>query len=179
MVQLVSTRMAGPMPSSRSAARGRELGFIYIWVLLSVAMLGLVSAVVVEVGATSTRRDKEKELLAIGKQFREALRRYQESSVLSGAATAYPESLEDLLEDVRSGIRKRHLRKVFVDPMTGRAEWGLVLMGNKIVGIHSLSIERPIKVDGFDAENLGLRGAPSYSAWVFTYPSGMGASPIR
>jgi len=141
-----------------------------MWVLFSVASMGVLLAIALDIDSTATRRDKEMELLAIGRQFREGLRLYQEASQPSNGVAAYPERLQDLLEDTRSGSVKRHLRKLFVDPMTGKAEWGLVMVGGRIVGIHSLSKERPIKQDGFFPENETFRTATRYSDWIFTYP---------
>jgi hypothetical protein len=64
----------------------------------------------------------------------------------------------------------RHLRKVFVDPVTGKAEWGLVLIGDRIVGVHSLSEQKPIKQANFEAEVIHFANAENYTQWVFTYP---------
>ena len=51
---------------------------------------------------------------------------------------------------------------------TGRTEWGLVLApGGGIIGVHSLSTARPIKVAGFDAENQAFEDRERYSQWVF------------
>ena len=58
-------------------------------------------------------------------------------------------------------------RKVFVDPMTRKAEWGLVQVSGRIVGVHSLSAAVPIKQAGFDEESQSFTGAQSYAEWVF------------
>lgn len=158
------------MPSFRSLQFKGDLGFAYIWVLLSVALMGIFLTIAFDVDSTVTRRDKEMELLAIGRQFREGFRLYQEASKSSDGVAAYPQRLQDLLEDTRSGSVKRHLRKLFVDPMTNKAEWGLLVVGGRIVGIHSLSTERPLKQDGFDPEWGSFRSAERYSEWVFSYP---------
>lgn len=150
-------------------------GFAYLWVLLLVALMGLGLTVGVEMHTTSIQRDKEKELLAIGHQFRTAIASYVQTRA-SGPATdkrVYPASLNDLLQDNRSPGVRRHLRRVFVDPMTGKSEWGLVLMGGKIIGVHSLSERTPIKQDRFEADDMSFQFKQKYSDWVFTYPSDM------
>lgn len=86
---------------------------------------------------------------------------------------AYPESLDELLQDNRFPGVRRHLRKVFLDPMTGKPEWGLVKVSGRIVGIHSLSTGVPIKQAGFDAGNQHFSGAQSYTDWVFGFADQM------
>lgn len=149
----------------------RASGFAYLWVLLSMAFLGVSLVLVADVYTTSARRDREAELLSIGRQFREALRRYHEAQF--GNLKQYPASLDDLLRDPRSPGVTRHLRQVFIDPMTGKAEWGLVRVNGRIVGIHSLSDETPIKQAGFDDDDVAFAQAGSYREWVFTYPPGL------
>lgn len=149
----------------RGAGQG---GFTYLWMLLLVAFMGVGLTVAVEVDSTATRRDRERELLSIGRQFQAAVGRYYETEV--AGRKEYPASLEDLLQDQRAPGMRRHLRKVFVDPMTGEASWGLVLVGGRIAGIHSLSEATPLKQDGFAPDQAGLRGKQKYSEWLFAYP---------
>lgn len=155
-----------PVPQSQQ----RQAGFSYLWVLLLVAFLGMGLTLAVEIETTAAQRDKEKELLAIGRQFRTALARYHEIQ-MPGGQHLYPATLEALLQDNRTPGVRRHLRKIFVDPMTGKAEWGLVQVGGRIVGIHSLSDKAPIKQDGFEVEDSNLKGKEKYSDWKFTYPA--------
>ncbi|WP_187364376.1 type II secretion system protein [Massilia genomosp. 1] len=150
-------------------------GFTYLWVLLLVAFMGLGLTVAVEVDATAARRERERELLIIGRQFQTALGRYHESELTAGKKD-YPASLEELLEDRRFPGVRRHLRKIFVDPMTGNAEWGLVMLGGRIVGVHSLSDKTPIKQAGFAPEHAALRGKQKYSEWQFLYPPDLAMS---
>lgn len=163
-------------PSSRLLPRiAGAGGFAYLWLLLLVALMGLSLTVGVQFYSTSVQRDKEYELLAIGRQFRAAIGRYHETQRATTPGEAkggdYPATLDDLLKDNRSLSTQRHLRRVFVDPMTGKAEWGLLMIGGRIVGVHSLSDKVPIKQDRFEAEDMGFRGKQKYSDWVFTYPS--------
>lgn len=157
---------------NRSDGRHRRAGqggFTYLWVLFLVALLGLGLTVAAEIDSTAARRERERELLAIGRQFQTALGRYYESQLTAGKKE-YPATLDDLLQDKRVPGLRRHLRKVFVDPMTRGREWGLVLVGGRIAGVHSLSAEVPVKQDGFAPEHTGFRGKQKYSEWLFTYP---------
>lgn len=119
-------------------------GFAYIWLLMAIAMLGLGLVAAADIYSTERKRDQERELISIGNQFRVAIGSYYESQA-NGARKDYPPSLEDLLKDNRFPGLKRHLRRVFVDPLTGKSEWGVVLVNGRVAGIHSLSTGRPIK----------------------------------
>jgi type II secretory pathway pseudopilin PulG len=148
----------------------KQSGFTFLWTLLLVAMMGFGLTVVVEFHTTAAQRDKEKELLSIGHQFRLALKRYYEVQI-PGTKFDYPVSMDNLIKDNRVSGLHRHLRKVFVDPITGKAEWGLVIMRGRIVGIHSLSDKTPIKQDGFEADDQSFKDKQKLSDWIFTYPA--------
>ena len=101
-----------------------DKGFIYIWALFSVAIFGIALAGAGQVWQTKAQREKERELLFVGEQFQKAIMSYYNDA--STGLKQYPESLQDLLLDSRSSTPKRHLRKIFLDPMTNSYEWGLV-----------------------------------------------------
>ena len=147
-----------------------QRGFAYIWTLLLIGFLGVGSLVAGELYATSMRRERERELLHIGREFRSAIGRYYESA-FAGAVRQYPQSLEDLLKDPRTPGMRRYLRRIYIDPMTGRAEWGLVRQQGRIVGVHSLSDSAPIKLDNFEAPEAAFQGKRKYSEWVFIHTS--------
>lgn len=162
--------MGVPMSHSKAVSLRREAGFSYLWVLMLVAFMGLGLTVAVEIDTTTVQRHKEKELLSLGRQFRTAIGNYYETR-LPGGRREYPATLDDLLLDNRVPGLKRHLRKVFVDPITGRQEWGVVRVAGRIVGVYSLSEKKPIKQDNFEAEEMAFRAKEKYSDWVFAYPS--------
>lgn len=150
--------------------RGRPArGFTYVAVLLLVAMHGLILGVGVAVWHTAQQGDKERELLFVGDQFRRAIRSYAQSG--PGLAGQLPRSLDDLLRDPRFPATKRHLRRIFVDPMTGTTDWGLVMTpdGRSIAGVYSRSREAPLKRAGFEGDDVAFEGATSYSEWKFEY----------
>ena len=143
-------------------------GFTYLWALFTVAFLGMSSLITAELWITAAKREREKELMFIGRQFREAIGRYYEAT--PGAVKRYPVSLEELLDDKRYPATRRHLRKIYRDPMTGKKEWGLTRMAGRIVGVYSLSDEAPLKSGGFFLQEAEFEGRASYSEWVFMYP---------
>ena len=67
-----------------------------------------------------------------------------------GRARRAPLRLEELLQDPRHPGIQRYLRKIYLDPMTGSAEWGLITgPGGEIYGVHSLSEDEPLKKSQF------------------------------
>jgi len=118
--------------------RTRGAGFTYIGLLLLLAVLSLASLLTAEVAQVATRRAQERELDGIGREFADALRAYDRAT--PAGASARPQRLEDLLKDPRVFATRRFLRRVYVDPLTGRAEWGTVVAaGGGIVAVYSLA----------------------------------------
>lgn len=99
----------------------RESGFVYLWALFSVVLAGVVMAGVGQVWQAKAQREKEAELLYVGEQFRKAIMSYYNTGTKQ-----FPETLEELIEDKRAAATKRHLRKIYMDPITNTAEWGII-----------------------------------------------------
>jgi type II secretory pathway pseudopilin PulG len=153
-----------------------QRGFTYILLLLAIAIVGVVASSALSVGSAIGRRNAEQELLAIGLEFQQALRSY--ASVSGGGTVRGPRSLEELLKDARLPGVRRHLRQVYADPLSGRAEWGLVLDGQGfIVGVHSLSPGTPIQRHGFPPVLVGFEEAETYQQWVFGLPRMVSQAP--
>ena len=146
--------------------RRRQAGYTYLLVLFAVAALGLVAAEAGVVWQTTARREREAALLAIGVEMARALARYRDESPLG--ARPWPATLEELVEDRRFPVPRRHLRRIYRDPFTGRAEWGLVREGEAIVGVHSLAEGVPLRRAGLPPElDSAAANAASYAGWVF------------
>ncbi len=143
---------------------GRQRGFTYLGVLFAVVIMGVVMAATGEVWHVAQTREKETELLFIGNQFRQAI------GLFYRAGGTFPQHLEDLLEDPRQPSIQRYLRKIFVDPMTGKPEWGLVKAPNgAITGVYSLSKDTPLKKANFNQADQAFTGATEYDKWLFIY----------
>ena len=145
--------------------QAQATGFTYIGVLLAIAMVGFLLAAASQVWHTAQRREREAELLFAGNEIRRALAQYYFSS--AGNGERYPRRLEDLLKDPRQPTVRRYLRKLYPDPITGSAEWGLVKSGDFITGVYSLSDEEPLKSAGFSFADRGFEGKTKYSEWIF------------
>lgn len=102
-----------------------QKGVVYLWALFAVTIAGVVMAGTGQVWQVASQREKEKELLFIGDQFRKAIMAYYNNPITG--IQQYPERLEDLLEDKRGPVPIRHLRKIYIDPMTLTNEWGLII----------------------------------------------------
>lgn len=150
-------------------------GFTYVGMVFFVAILGLVGAATLKVDSLLRRAAAEQDLLEIGAEFSEALRSYA-AATPRGYPTA-PPTLQDLLKDPRFPGTRRHLRKIFVDPVTGKDAWGIVYQGDKIgvLAVYSLSQAQPLKLANFDARFLNFENKEHLSEWKFT-ATGQGVS---
>lgn len=158
-----------PMPHDlRSGAHRRriEAGFTYLALMILVATLALATSATLTLGSIAQRREAEQQLLEVGAAYRKAIASYLNSS--PAGRRSYPPALADLLKDPRYPGVRRHLRQLYPDPITGKAEWGLVpAPGGGIMGIHSLSEASAIKIAEFEAENQLFEGKLRYSEWAF------------
>jgi type II secretory pathway pseudopilin PulG len=147
----------------------RDGGFTYLGLVILVTVIGLVGAATLKIDALLRRARAEEELLAIGAAFGEALRTYAEAT--PKGQPAQPPSLKELLKDPRFPGVRRHLRKIFVDPMTGKAEWGIVWTNPSerkgVFAVYSLSTAKPLKIANFDARFAGFENKEHVSDWKF------------
>ncbi len=141
-----------------------QRGFTYVGLLLAIALAGAGLAGIGQLWSTAVQREREARLLAIGLEFQRALKSYYDASP---GAKMPPARLEDLLEDRRLPVTRRHLRRIYIDPMTGGADWGVVRAGDRIVGVHSLSDRAPLaRMPGLLADATES-AAVTYRDWVF------------
>jgi type II secretory pathway pseudopilin PulG len=170
MQPYVGSRFADPPCTDRRARPAqteitRERGFTYIGVLFIVLVMGVGLASVGMVWHTDMQREKERELLFVGAQFRSAIAQYHASSPGAGR---YPMQLEELVRDDRYPGVRRYLRRVYRDPMTGKNEWGLVKAPDGgILGVHSLAEGRPLKNAGFSEADAVFADVETYAEWKF------------
>ena len=143
----------------------RAASFTYLTILFVVAFMGVGMAYVGEVWHTAAVREREAELLFVGNQYRKAIERYYRSG-----PAQYPRALADLLKDPRKPGVERYLRQAYLDPMTGKNEWGIVKAPDGgVMGIYSLSEGKPMKRSNFRLLDKDLEGAGRYADWKFVY----------
>lgn len=146
----------------------KQSGFTYLAILFAIAIAGVALAATGINWSQSARREKERQLLFVGNQFRQAIALYYEKS--PGGVKRYPRSLDDLLKDDRQIVTTRYLRNIYIDPITNKADWGIeVAPDGGMMGVHSLSDAAPLKTANFDYANQAFEGATKYSDWIFDY----------
>ena len=155
----------------------RQRGFTYLGLIILVAILGLVGAAGLKMGSLLQRQAAEQELLDIGAQFSDAL--YSYAAATPPGQPQQPPNLAALLRDPRFPQVRRHLRKLYADPITGRAEWGLLYQpgSNGIIGVHSLSPAAALKVGNFEARFAGFDGKARLSEWHFMVDASVSSVP--
>ena len=153
---------------SVTGSNHRQQGYTYLWVLFAVAFLGVGLSSAGVVWHFAQQREKERELLFIGSAFRAAIAQYYDRT--PGAVKEYPRELTDLIKDPRYPSTQRYLRKIYRDPMTWKTEWGIVKTPTgEIMGVYSLSTDKPIKVKEFRAADQSFEEKSSYAEWKFVY----------
>lgn len=114
--------------------RQRAGGFTLLEMLITVTVLMILASAVVPMAKNAVQRQKEIELHRALRELRNAIDEYksavdqQKIKPPPQEALGYPTTLDELVEGVpmtgRLSGRMRFLRRIPVDPMTGRAEWG-------------------------------------------------------
>jgi type II secretory pathway pseudopilin PulG len=158
--------------SRRSRDPAHAAGFTYVGLLIAVVILGVALSAVGTVWRTQAQREREQELLFIGRDFRAAIAAYLNAN----GAHQFPQGIDDLLEDKRWPEPRHYLRRLYADPMTGAADWTIIQADSLgmagftgIVGIASSSQGVPLKKTGFSAGEEAFKDAACYCDWKFTY----------
>lgn len=145
----------------------RQDGFSYIGVMVTlvIAAIGMQGAAVM--WQQQSQRSNEALLLETGEAYRLAIGRYYEST--PQPVKQYPIRLEELIEDKRFPVPKRHLRKLYADPFVVKQGMTLIMRDGRIVGVHSQSLLPPIRSSGYQESQSGFHGAKHYREWLFVY----------
>ena len=162
------------------AAAARQRGFTYLGLLFAVMVIGLMLTVASRVWRTTVQRERETELLWVGHAYRMAISAYFASG------HRYPATLHDLVIDERFPVPNHYLRQLYPDPMTGHADWTLIMTPDQtgIQGVVSSSQATPIKRDGFLLVDASFKDKDCYCQWKFIYVAnrwigaGVPAAPV-
>ncbi|WP_414440258.1 type II secretion system protein [Burkholderia sp. 22PA0106] len=154
-----------------------QRGIAYFGVLILIAAVGLGMTQAARVWRTVQQRDREARLLFVGDQYRAAIGRYYSAA----GQTRYPASLDALLDDRRTLPAGRYLRRLYPDPLSGTAAWGIIKAPDGgVMGVVSEAAGRPLKRRGFPARYAEFADRDTYRAWRFVFlPSASGDSPAR
>jgi general secretion pathway protein G len=126
--------------SQSGEVRGSR-GFTLLEMIIVIVILSVLTTAAIPLVRNTVRRERETELRLALREMRRAIDEYKKyHDETRGTAipiewktpTGYPKTLELLVEGFipantvgTSGNRKRFLRRLPIDPMTGQAEWGL------------------------------------------------------
>jgi general secretion pathway protein G len=117
----------------------RSAGMTLLELIISCSILLVLSSMALPIFRYAVIREKESELRYDLRTMKDAIDRYKELADQHKFRTEvgsdnYPPDLETLVTGVQLGAgndkKLRFLRKVPVDPMTGRADWGLRSTGD-------------------------------------------------
>jgi len=120
--------------SSRQRRLSRTAGMTLLELIIACSILMVLSSMALPVFRYTVIRQKEAELHYDLRSMRDAVDRYKDLADQHKFRTEvgsenYPPDLETLVKGVQLGAgddkRLRFLRKIPVDPMTGRPDWGL------------------------------------------------------
>ena len=111
--------------------RAREKGLTLIELIVTVAILSILASAVVPIARFQVKRQNERELHRGLWMMRDAIDHYKDAADKGAFQTKvgsqnYPPDLDTLVNGVDVNSKKlKFLRRIPVDPMTGKAEWGL------------------------------------------------------
>ena len=118
--------------SVRTGRHRQQSGFTLLELIIASSILLILSSAALPVLKFTIVRAKEYELHRDLRELRDGIDRFKDAADLNlirveAGSEGYPPDLETLVKGVDYGPsgKRRFLRRVPVDPMTGRAEWGL------------------------------------------------------
>jgi general secretion pathway protein G len=113
------------------AATKRQRGFTLVELIVATTILILLTGMAVPTLRLVAKREQERQLREALWTIRDAIDRYKDAADRGAFRTKvgsdnYPADLETLVngEDV-GGKKLKFLRRIPIDPMTGKAEWGM------------------------------------------------------
>jgi len=121
-----------PVAVNSSCARARESrGFTLIELIVATAILVILTSLAIPMARVSIKRQKEHDLRADLWDLRDAIDRYKDAADRNAFQTkvgsqGYPPDLETLVNGIDvNGKKLKFLRRIPIDPMTGKNEWGM------------------------------------------------------
>ena len=110
---------------------GPARGLTLVELIVAVTILMILTAAAVPVVRVRIQREKERQLRRALWEMRDGIDRYKDAAdrgafQIKLGSEGYPPDLETLVEGVDvQGKKVRFLRRIPIDPMTGKVEWGL------------------------------------------------------
>src|ERR1700676_1471152 len=113
-----------------ASARG-PLGFTLIELIVATAILVILTGLAVPMARVAIKREKERELRSALWELRDAIDRYKDAAdrnafQIKVGTEGYPPDLDTLVKGVDvQGKKLKFLRRIPIDPMTSKPEWGM------------------------------------------------------
>ncbi len=113
----------------RRGPRGQR-GLTLVELIVAITILAILSGAAVPIARVRLKREKERELRRDLWEMRDAIDRYKDAADRGAfqvklGTEGYPPDLETLVKGVDvAGKKVRFLRRIPVDPMTGKDDWG-------------------------------------------------------
>jgi general secretion pathway protein G len=137
--KLIARLASGPQVSSTSSrkrqrARAIAAGMTLLELVIACAILLILATAVLPLAHVAVKRRKETELRRDLREMRDAIDLYKNASdagkiQVQAGTEGYPPDLETLVNGVKlagaSDKRVHFLRKIPIDPMTGKKDWGM------------------------------------------------------
>jgi general secretion pathway protein G len=108
---------------------GNQAGLTLVELIVTVFILSILASAAVPLARFRVKREKERELHYDLWQMRDAIDRYKDAAdrhafISKLDSQGYPPDLDTLVKGVDAqGKKLKFLRRIPVDPMTGKAEW--------------------------------------------------------
>ena len=135
-------------------------------VMIALALLGMGLARLGPMWAHDEQRERESDLLHVGRAYATAIAAYHQSS--PGSIRRFPPDLQSLLLDERVPGVRRYLRRLMPDPLAPARPWGLIhAPEGGIMGVYSLDDRSPLRRVPIDLGSVTLPVADRYSEWKF------------
>jgi len=116
-------------PKLRCSANQR--GFTLMELIVATAILVILTGMAVPILKNTVQREREQELRTALWTLRDAIDRYKDAAdrgsfQIKVGSEGYPPDLDTLVNGVDvAGKKLKFLRRIPVDPMTGKTEWGM------------------------------------------------------
>jgi general secretion pathway protein G len=115
--------------------RGNQKGLTLVELIVAFTIMLTLSAMAVPLARSKVRVERERELRAALDEVRHAIDQYHDLNMqgyfgpVKQGTDWYPETLDVLVDGVKrndaNGTKMKFLRRIPIDPLTGKAEWGL------------------------------------------------------